>query len=487
MLTLFLNNQNSYNYLDKKMNLRDLKRIVKAGESDIVEFKTSTGQLNRAVETLCAFLNKKGGAIIFGVKDNGEIVGEKVTDNTKRDIANQLNRIEPYPDVETLFIPIGKDKDIIVLAVNAGTNGPYVCNGRPYVRVQSTTKVMPQEEYKRILHTRIPKIDWESLTTNDCTINDLDKSLIRKVVDVAIASGRLTEVAARTSIPDILKKLELLVGDRLTNAAVILFCKKESKQFMQSNIKLARFKGTTKSEFLDSKELRSNAFDLYEHAMKFLHFNLPVAARIEEGKAARVETPAIPYKVLREALVNALCHKDYSIRGGSISVAIYYDRVEIGSTGLLPEGINIKQLAQKQHLSVLRNPLIANVFYLSNMIEKWGRGTQEMVSLSKQSGNPAPYFEEISNSVLVTIPLKEPIHAEQTIPSSAFKLTERQTLILDILKEGPLNRKSIKEKLEDNPDDRVVQRDLSVLKNLGLVAQEGKARSIVWSLHHSKY
>ena len=121
------------------------------------------------------------------------------------------------------------------------------------------------------------------------------------------------------------------------------------------------------------------------------------------------------------------------------------------------------------------------------MIERWGRGTQEMVSLSKKSGNPAPYFEEISNSVLVTIPLKEPIHAEQTIPSPTFKLTERQTSILDILKEGSLNRKSIKEKLEDNPDDRAVQRDLSVLKNLGLVAQEGKARSIVWSLHHSKY
>ncbi len=222
--------------------------------------------------------------------------------------------------------------------------------------------------------------------------------------------------------------------------------------------------------------------------MNFLHFNLPVAARIEEGKAERVETPAIPYKVLREALVNALCHKDYSIRGGSISVAIYYDRVEIGSTGLLPEGINIKQLTQKQHLSVLRNPLIANVFYLSNMIEKWGRGTQEMVSLSRQSGNPAPYFEEISNSVLVTIPLKEPIHTDQTIPSPSLILSERQKLILNVLKKyGPLNRKMIIEKLKDNPDDRAVQRDLLTLKNLGLITQEGKARSIIWILHHAKY
>src|SRR5438046_8097526 len=97
------------------MNLRDLKKIIKTGESDSIEFKVSTSQLNRAVETLCAFLNKKGGAIIFGVKDDGEIIGEKVTDNTKREIANQLNRIEPHPDIDTLFVPVGKNKEVIIL------------------------------------------------------------------------------------------------------------------------------------------------------------------------------------------------------------------------------------------------------------------------------------------------------------------------------------------------------------------------------------
>jgi len=468
------------------MNLRDLKKIVKHGESDIVEFKASTGQLNRAVETLCAFLNKNGGMLLLGITDDGEIVGEKITDNTKRDIANQLNRIEPHADIETIFVPVSKNKDVIILIAKPGANGPYVCNGRPYVRVQSTTKIMPQEEYKRILHTHKPKIDWECLTTNDCAINDLDKGLIRKVVDVAIASGRLTEIAARASVTEILNKLELLIDGQLTNAAIVLFCKKEQKQFIQSNIKLARFKGITKSEFLDSKVLRSNAFDLYDHAMTFLDFNLPVAARIEEGNPLRIEIPAIPYKVLREALVNALCHRDYSIRGGSISVAIYDDRVEIGSTGLLPEGVKIKQLTQK-HLSIQRNPLIANVFYLCRMIEKWGRGTQEMIELSKQSGNPVPHFEEVTNSVLVTIPFKEPIRTTPIALSSSIKLTERQKLILDMLKNGPLNRKSIKEKLKDNPDDRVLQRELLVLKNLELITQEGGSKNIVWALPHSKY
>jgi hypothetical protein len=106
---------------------------------------------------------------------------------------------------------------------------------------------------------------------------------------------------------------------------------------------------------------------------------------------------------------------------------------------------------------------------------------------SKQSGNPVPYFEEVTNSVLVTIPFKEPIRTTPIALSPSIKLTERQKLILDMLKNGPLNRKSIKEQLEDNPEDRVVQRDLLTLKNLGLIIQKGGSKNIIWTLHHSKY
>ena len=157
---------------------------------------------------------------------------------------------------------------------------------------------------------------------------------------------------------------------------------------------MARFNGIDKSEFITEKTIRGNAFDLYEVALKFITTYLPVAAKIEEGRNPfRVETPAIPYKVLREALINALCHRDYSIRGGSIALAFYDDRVNITSTGFLPQGITIKQL-HKEHPSVRRNHLIANVFYLCHMIERWGRGTKDMVELCEQSGNPPPNLKK---------------------------------------------------------------------------------------------
>lgn len=278
--------------------------------------------------------------------------------------------------------------------------------GLSCVRNQSTTTRMSKDEYLYLHNKNNPEL-WESLPTDRCTIKDLDAKRIRDVVRQAILEKRLPADAAKQSLPALLKKLGLMVGRKLTNAAVVLFCKNEEKQFMQSHIKLARFKGTTKSEFSDTKMFKGNAFDLFEKAEEFLFFALPVAARIVQGQSQRVETPAIPYSVTREALVNAFVHRDYSQAGGSIDIAVYDDRVEIYNTGALPPGVEIEEL-KRTHKSVPRNPLIAHIFYLCSKIERWGRGTLDMIHESKNAGNPAPKFNEIGGNFLVTLPLKKP-------------------------------------------------------------------------------
>jgi ATP-dependent DNA helicase RecG len=275
-----------------------------------------------------------------------------------------------------------------------------------------------------------------------------------------------------------------MVGDKLTNAAVVLFCKDERKQFMQSNIQLARFKGTTKNEFLNNKKYRANAFDLYDKAMDFLVFCLPVAARIVAGNPSRVETPAIPYAVLREALINALVHRDYSNAGGSISVAVYDDRVNITNIGSLPRGVEIRKLS-KEHPSVQRNPLISNVFYICGKIEGWGRGTLDMIEDSKAAGNPLPKYEEIGGSFSVTLPLKEPMPTvvyNQPQQIILNKLTDRQQKILSILKIEPLDRQQLMAKMKTPLTDRTIQLELAKLKDMELIKSEGKAKATIWSL-----
>jgi len=341
---------------------------------------------------------------------------------------------------------------------------------------------MSKEEYF-YLYNQSNQDLWEKSTNNSCTISDLDKNRIKEVIRTAVIEKRMPESALSESIPTILKKLNLINNNKLTNAAVILFCKKEDLQFMQSNIRLARFKGIDKSEFLDNKTFRANAFDLYDKAMDFLHFTLPVAARIEEGKAERVETPTIPYKVLREAIVNALAHRDYSHPGGSVFIAVYDDRVNISNIGALPKGLELKQLP-KEHPSIPRNPLIARVFYLCKKIEGWGRGTIDMIENCKKAGNPIPKYEEIGNSFSVTLPLKEPLRVVKKEQKYLNKLTERQQKIIQALQDGPMTRQQIMDSMNTSLSGRTMQFELAKLKKVGLIKSEGTGKFITWYLIH---
>jgi ATP-dependent DNA helicase RecG len=277
------------------MKVAQLKVLVKRGESENLEFKASTANLNAGMQTACAFLNSDhGGTVIFGVKDDGTVVGQLVNDKTRKDLAVELNKIEPHAKIDVKYVRVTKEKQAIVLLINPGDKAPYTYDGRSFMRSQSTTLRMPKEDYS-YLHSKSNPTLWESLRNDTCTIKDLDHERIKEVVRMGVFAQRLPESAVSATIANILKKLDLLVGEKLTNAAVILFCKNENKQFLQSNIQLARFKGITKSEFINSKKYRANAFDLYDKAMNFLVTTLPVAARIVAGHTSRVETPAIPY------------------------------------------------------------------------------------------------------------------------------------------------------------------------------------------------
>lgn len=463
------------------MKISQLKALVKRGESEVLEFKTSTGSISTGMQTVCAFLNSdRGGAIIFGVKDDGQIIGQDVSDKTRKEIAVELNKIEPHAKIDVAYVKISTNRQAIVMHVNPGENAPYSYDGRSYVRSQSTTTRMAKEDYM-YLHNKNNPTSWEGLTSSNCTLRDLDNNRIKEVIRAAVLAKRLPANAIRERVPDILKKFGLIKNEKLTNAAVILFCKNEQKQFMQSHIKLARFRGIDKTEFLDTKMFKANAFDLYDKALDYLHFSLPVAARIEPGKQNRVEEPAIPYKVLREALANALVHRDYSHAGGSIDVAIYDDRVNITNIGSLPKGILLKELS-KEHPSIPRNPLIAHVFYVCEKIEKWGRGTLDMIQNCKNAGNPVPIYKEIGGSFSVTLPFRAPIARKGVSSASAMDLSARQKEILNILNQGPLSRKQILSAMKNPPSDRTVQVDLLVLSKLKLIVSEGKGRALVWAI-----
>jgi len=482
------------------MDITQLKILAKQGESHTLEFKKSTSLLHAAFETICAFLNSDGGTVIIGVNNKGQILGQDVTDNTRQEIAHEISKLEPPIQVKVHYVLADTHKTAIVVNVETGIHAPYTYDGRSFQRVQSATKKMPQQRYDQLVAKRSQlNYSWERFISN-YDISIINEDTLRTFIKNATIKARLSDVALKEPIDTILKKLNLLVNGKLTNAAVVLFGKDFFSDYPQCQLKLARFKGTTRKEFIDSDMVYGNAFELINRGMSFAEKHLPVAAKIIPGKQQRIETPLIPYVAIREALNNAICHRDYSRLGGSIGLAIYDDRLEIFNSGGLPSGITLDMI-KKGH-SELRNPLIAKVFYIVGYIETWGRGIPDIIDSCKVSGDPEPEFvihDDISFAVQFKFPTplrkvmltgfseKDLIEATNISIELARKLTKRQQEILIILMSSEtLTIKQLIGKLNNPPTERMVRIDLNQLKKLGLINSSGKTRNTLWFAENRK-
>jgi len=344
--------------------------------------------------------------------------------------------------------------------------------------VGSTTSVLPQETYQQLLTERAhSRARWENQPAREYEISELDHEEILRTVRLGISAGRLPE-STGSDVPDILERLELFRKGSLANAAVVLFGTRFMPDYPQCQLRMARFRGVDKSEFLDQRQLEGHAFTLLDEAMLFLRRHLPVAGRIVPGLFEREDEPLFPLEALREALVNAFCHRDYTIAGGAVSLAIYDDRLEIWSDGTLPFGLKSEDL-KREHSSRPRNPLIAKVFYLRGVIERWGRGTQKIVELCVKAGHPEPEFGEQAGSVWVRF-LPSGYIAPHRV---AHDLTDRQREILHILSKKPsLPLREIRTAMDNPPSDRRLREELLHLKKLGLVSSSGHGRGASWAL-----
>lgn len=465
------------------MTLAQVKKLIANGESASVEFKKSTGQLTRAAETLCAFLNGSGGTVLFGIGPDSAIVGQLISDDTLRDVAQILRRIEPPVAVRIDRLQLPRNRsEVLALSVSPDDDSRvFAFDGRAYQRVGPTTQVMPQETYQRLLMDRTHSHKrWEN-SASPLRLRDLDLPELRATVRVGIESGRIPSTAS-VEPGDILDRFGLRSGQTLINAAAVLFAKQESAHYPQCQLRLARFRGIDKNEFLDQRQLNGNAFHLLTEAVQFLNRHLPVSGRIEPGIFERVDAPLFPPVALREALVNAFVHRDYSIPGGAVSVAIYDDRLEIWSDGRLPVGLTIEELAT-EHLSRPRNPLIAEVFFRRGLVERWGRGTQKIIELCVLAGHPKPQFLEQAGAVGVRF-LPSGYIAPLRV---AHDLTIRQRLILQILSATSQETfGSIKRQVNPDIADRTLRDDLLHLKRLLLIDSIGRGRGATWSLRGSQ-
>jgi ATP-dependent DNA helicase RecG len=459
--------------------LDEIQQLAAQGESDQVEFKRSTGQRTEAAKTVCAMLNGRGGFVLFGVEDDGRIVGQQVAAGTLEGITRELRKIEPLAPVNPELIELAPHRCVILLRVPKG-GGPHTYDGRAYLRLGPTTSIMPADEQRRLVMERThPAMRWETEPAHGLRIDDLDAEEIVRTAEEAIRRQRLEEPGTR-NIADLLLGFGLLREGQITNAAVVLFGRREKllPLYPQCSLRLARFRGRDMSEFLDSRHEVGNAFDLFVRAQRFFRDHLPVAGRVVANVYEREDDPLYPPVALREALSNALCHRDYSVPGGSVGVAIFDDRLELSSTGPLRFGLRPADLL-RPHASLPWNPTIASVFYLRGLIEKWGRGTLKISELSERAGLLRPEFEERNADVVVRFLPSAYIPPTRV----SHELTPLQREILMVLADaGPTSSVRIQAQFTGSYSNDKVLRELKQLRDLDLIEKLGTTSNTRWRL-----
>ena len=463
-----------------RMGIEQFAALAAASESETLEFKETTGTRREAAMTVCAFLNQHGGQVLFGVLETGAVVGQQVSERTIEELSAELRQIDPpaFPTVER--VPVDGGRELIVVSTSQGASRPYSYRGSAYRRVGNTTLAMSADEYNRMLFERMHSEQrWENQPAVGWLVDDLDVAEIRRTVAEAVRRGRLEEPMSGEP-SDLLRGLGLLRDGVLLRAAAVLFGSTERLEFEmpQCLLRVARFRGLDRMEFLDNRQFNGNTFTLLANAERFLRDTLPIAGRFEQDRFERIDEPLYPPLATREAIANALCHRDYSIGGGSVGIAVYDDRLEVASSGSLHFGLTPEKLFAP-HESRPWNPLIARTFYRRGIIEEWGSGTLKMADLASRAGLPVPEIDDDGRAVTVRFRHGQFAPRPEDNKSSPAQRWEEVLVLLDSA-EGGLTRGEIRTRLGTGVSERQVRRALEELKARGLVLSPGRGRSGRW-------
>jgi ATP-dependent DNA helicase RecG len=312
-------------------------------------------------------------------------------------------RFEPPARVEMSRVDVGNGRQVIVLdAAPARRYAPFVFESKPYKRVGSTTTAMSQDEYARLLLDRNhSRHRWENQPAVGVQLEDLDREEILFTRQTAIEHRRLS-AGTSMDVGDILDRLGLRIDGQITQAAQMLYGTRFLPDYPQALLKLGRFRGTKiTGDILDNRQEYLHAFAMVREAIAWLDRTLPLSARFPKGSILREDRLPVPAEALREIIINAVIHRDVSNPSSYVAIAVFDDRIEVRSIGDFPSGVSAEQLS-REHLSVRRNPLIAEAFHRIGAIEAWGRGTNRVIEACRAYGIPDPSFVDAAGAVTVT-------------------------------------------------------------------------------------
>lgn len=439
------------------MKPSDLKLILKEGEGLGVEFKEQfTAKIDRDI---VAFANTNGGKIILGVNDQGQIIGEKLTNDLKAKINDLARNCEPEIDIKK----IEQVSNTVVITIEESSQKPHSCSVGFYRRLDAATRKMNQRELKLLFKNGDPAPSFEKAICTSATLEDISEEKINRFLSEA--KIRLDDINPK----DILLSLDLIEGKQIRNAGVLFFAKDPRHHIFHCEAILAAFKGTDRVDIYDRINVQDDLLTQFNEAMLFLRKHLNVRSEIiGENRYDKCE---IPMEALREAVANAIIHRDYAMRGTSLMVEVHEDRVTISNPGGLPEGMNLQEISLR---SVRRNELIADLFARMDKAERMASGIRRIMKLISEAKLPEPTIKsDLFFEITFKRDPKYKVGGASVENKVSSGLTKRQREILGTVKDKDMSSTEILNALNHSIGERTLQRELQKLKAMKLIDSTG--------------
>ena len=451
-----------------------IEEILK-GESEKIEFKENA-KTNTYIKTVVAFANGNGGKIVFGVKDNKEIVGVENEFEVMDGIINAISdscypMIVPDISLHTL-----ENKTVILVEIEGGKKKPYYLKSKgmqkgTYIRSGATTRII-EEDYvlkELVLEGENKYFDQQVCHGESVSDEEIEKfcewleKLARKNSENDIEIRKVTRNTLLSW-----KVLEEKNGRIFPTKAYILLSGKENWE-VSRKIQCGVFKGETRSIFVDKKEFEGSIIMQLEKAYQYVLEKINLGSDIVG--IYRVDKYEIPPKSIREVIANAVIHRSY-LEPNDIQVALYDNRLEITSPGMLLSGVNVKRM--KEGYSKLRNRAIASVFAYVNIIEKRGSGIPRIMNEIREYGLQEPEFIAFENDFRVNIYRKSYNTTQSTQGSTQNRINTTQAI-------------SKKEKLDIKNLTETDKTIINTIINNPEMSQKQIADNLNWTVNKVKY
>jgi ATP-dependent DNA helicase RecG len=403
----------------KVQDLEKIKLLIREGEGLAIEFKEK--YTSRIDEDIVAFSNTKGGTLLLEVRDNGIVSGEKLTNDLKGRINSLARNCKP-----SVCVGMAQIGEVVAIDVTEGDNKPYSCGTGYFRRLDGNTQKMSHNEIRLMFRENDPS-PFEERTVRGFDFGALSGAKVRAFTKEAGLN------IGETSTADFLRSLNVADDANVKNAGILFFAKDVHKHIRQAQMSLIAFKGTDRVNIYDRLDVHDDLLTQFNQAILFLERHLNVRSEIRGVN--RHDIYEIPFEALREAVVNALIHRDYSITGTQVSIDIFDDRVEITNPGGLPNGLSQKSLGKG--ISIRRNELIADLFSRLHKVERAGTGIQRIRKSLAAAGLKAPEFE--INGFFRTVFHRSPEFSLKTTHKTKEETKEKTTeKIIALIKLNPV-------------------------------------------------